>query len=95
MTTLSRSITLAPGEATEVAFTVTPTAAGVFRVAVDGLTGSFIVTAPVPPAPADIQLFDLVIYPSTVLIGEAVTISVSAVNRGGTRGTKTITLTVT
>ena len=88
------TITLGPGASTRVGFSVTPTAARRYSVRVDGLTGSFEATAPVP-GPADIVLSDLVITPLVVGIGVPVTISIIAINRGGTTGSKTVTLTVT
>jgi len=45
-----KSVTLNPGESTEVAFEVTPMVAKTYQVSVDGLYGSFVATTvPTPP----------------------------------------------
>lgn len=46
------------------------------------------------PGEAEFQLSDLVVEPSTVNVGEPVTISVTVTNIGGKRGTKTVALEV-
>jgi len=87
-----KTVYLAPGQSTEVAFEVTPTTAKSYSVSVDGLYGSFVVTtAPV----ADIRVEDLEINPSEVMVGEKVTISVFVKNYGAASGSRTITCTVT
>ncbi len=47
MTTLTKEVTLNPGESQAVSFQVTPQVAGVYSVNVDGLTGNFMATIPV------------------------------------------------
>lgn len=89
---ITRTVTLAPGASAVVSFSVTPTVAGVHNITVDGLSGSF--TATPVAAPADIVLSGLVISPATVVVGGTVTISVTATNRGGTAGSKTIELVI-
>jgi len=88
----TKTVTLNPGESQVVAFTFTPTVAKVHEVSIDGLTGSFNVLE--LPA-AEFVVSDLVISPSEVYVGEAVTISCLVTNVGGIRGSKTITLEVT
>jgi len=86
-----QTVTLNPGETKIVSFEVTPSVAKTYSVSVDGLYGTFkATTAPV----ADIRVESLVITPSTVYVGELVTISVIATNYGGAVGSKTITCTV-
>ena len=87
-------VTLAPGASATVPFYLTPGVAKTYSVRVDGLSGSFVARAPAPPGVADIVVTDLVITPPVVDIGDTVTISVRATNRGTVTGTKTITLTV-
>jgi ethanolamine utilization microcompartment shell protein EutS len=84
-------VTLAPGQSKVVAFEVTPAAAKTYVVSVDGLSGSFVATElPV----ADIRVEDLVISPTEPIVGEVVTIIVTATNYGNASGSKTITCTV-
>lgn len=88
----SQTVTLNPGQSQVVSFQVTPTIAKNYTVAVDGLTGTFQATA---PQVADIRLENLVISPSSVLVGQTVSISVTATNYGNAAGSKTITCTAT
>ncbi len=46
MTTLTKTVTLAPGQSQQVSFQVVPTEAGLYQVSVNGLTGSFVATPP-------------------------------------------------
>ncbi len=48
----SKETTLAAGESRQVSFTVIKDDPGTYAIAVDGLTGEFIVLAPAPPSPA-------------------------------------------
>jgi hypothetical protein len=85
------TITLAPGESRTVSFTVTPSAEGIYHVAIDGLSGSFICAA----APyADIRVENLIISPDNCYVGDTVVISVKVSNYGNAPGTKTITCTI-
>jgi len=86
-----QTVTLQPGESQQVSFVVTPTVAKSYSVTVDGQTGTFrAVEVPV----ADIRVEDLTITPSEVMVGEQVTISVTATNYGTAAGTKRIVITV-
>ena len=87
----TKTVTLEPGESKAVSFEVRPTELGVYSVNVDGLTGSFSVTA-IPVA--DIRVSDLVIEPREVYVGETVSISVIATNIGTAAGSRTITLAI-
>lgn len=82
-------VELAPGEAKQVSFEVTPTEIKAYSVSVNGLTGSFSVFGV-----ADIRVENLVIEPTEVMIGNPVTISVTATNYGTAAGSKTIICTV-
>jgi len=83
-------VELGPGESKTVSFEVTPTEAKTYSVSVNGLTGTFSAIGV-----ADIRVENLAISPAEVLIGEKVTISVTAKNYGTAAGSKTITCTVT
>ena len=87
-----QSVTLNPGESKIVSFEVVPDVAKTYSVTVDGLSGTFrATTVPV----ADIRVENLVISPSEVMVGQQVTISVTATNYGTAAGTKKITCNVT
>jgi len=86
-----QSVTLQPGESKTVSFEVTPTVAKSYSVSVNGQTGSFVATE-VPVA--DIRVENLNISPEEVMVGEKVTISVTAKNYGNKVGTKKIVCTV-
>ncbi|MBA7580913.1 hypothetical protein ES708_22811 [subsurface metagenome] len=88
----SKTVSLGPGESTTVSFPVTPTAAGTYNVSADGLYGSFVATE---EAVADIRVENLAISPSEVMVGEPVSISVTATNYGTKAGSKTIICNVT
>ena len=49
-------------------------------------------TPPPPPSPANIALSDFSISPQQAELGSSVTVSVTATNRGGTAGSKTIVM---
>jgi len=83
----SQTVTLAPGESKTVSFEVTPMVAKSYSVSVNGLYGTFRATeAPV----TDIRVESLNITPSDVLVGEKVTISITAVNYGTASGSRVI-----
>ena len=88
---MQKTISLNPGESKLVSFAVTPTGVGLHTVSVDGLSGSFSV---LEPPVAQFVVSDLVISPTEVYPGEAVSISVTVKNIGQVAGTATITLEV-
>ena len=77
------------GASKTVTFTTVKDVAGSYAVAVDGLTGSFSVVAP-----AMFSLSNLSITPQEVKPKEAVTITVSVANTGGTQGSYTVVLKI-
>ena len=85
-------VTLAPGASQSISFEITPTAAGIYNVTVDGLSGTFKATE-VPVA--DIKVHDLVIQPKEIIVGGKVVIAVTATNYGNASGSKKIVCTVT
>jgi len=83
----SGTVTLDGGASTTVSFTVTSSIAGSHAVAVDGVSGSFSVRAPPePPEPAEFEISDLTVSPSTVEVDETVTVSVVVSNVGEESG---------
>jgi hypothetical protein len=83
----SGTVTLDGGASTTVGFTVTSSIAGSHAVSVDGLSGSFSVRAPPePPEPAEFEISDLTVSPSTVGADETVTVSVVVSNVGEESG---------
>ena len=90
----SIELTLAAGEDETVKWTVSKTAAKTYDVDVNGLTGSFTVEEPVPPAPAEFVLSDLVVSPASIQTGETVTVSVTVANVGEESGSYTAELLV-
>jgi len=89
ITVASRKVTLAGRASQEVSFTITARAAGTFRVAVNGLTGSFVVREAVPPPPVKPAAFivsELIISPEKVNVGETVRITVTVTNVGEASG---------
>jgi hypothetical protein len=83
----SGTVTLDGGASTTVSFTVTSSIVGSHAVAVDGLSGSFSVRAPPePPEPAEFEISDLTVSPSTVEADETVTVSVVVSNVGEESG---------
>jgi hypothetical protein len=89
----SRTVKLGPGVSTIVQFTVNPSTVGTFNITVSPFTGSFAVTAPSPPpASANIVLSDFLISSQQILLGDSVNVSVTAINKGGGVGSKTIAM---
>jgi len=93
------SVTIAAGSSQGVSFSVTKEEGGIYRVIVDGLSGSFTVVAPAPapppPAPpAAFSISNLVISPAEADIGQTVTISLLVTNTGGLEGTYEVTLEI-
>jgi len=90
-----KNVTVAAGSSQEVSFSVAKEEAGSYDVAVDGLSGSFTVVAPPPPPePAAFLVTGLSIQPAEVEPKEAVTVSVSVSNTGGTDGSYTVVLKI-
>jgi len=90
----SETVTLDGGASTTVSFTVVKNVAGTYTVAVDGLSGSFTVSAAPPPAPAEFEVSDLSVSPSEVEPGESVTVSATVSNVGEESGSYTVELKV-
>jgi hypothetical protein len=88
----STELTLAAGEDETVTWTVSKTTAKTYNVDVNGLTGSFTVEEPVPPAPAEFVLSNLVVSPTSIETGETVTVSVTIANVGEESGSYTAEL---
>ncbi len=90
--------TLAAGESKEVSFSVARRTPGIYRVEVNGIAGSFVISAPAPspvaPSPASLAILNLSISPETVRSGENVTISVVVANTGGTAGPYSVVLAI-
>ena len=88
---MKKIVTLNPGESKVVAFTFTPPIAKSYIVSVNGLSGSFMaMEVPV----AEFQVTDLVIVPTEVYVGEAVSISCVVTNIGGKAGSYEVTCEV-
>ncbi len=90
----STELTLAASEDETVTWTVSKTTAKTYNVDVNGLTGNFKVEEPVPPAPAEFVLSNLVVSPTSIETGETVTVSVSVANVGEESGSYTAELLV-
>jgi hypothetical protein len=90
----STELTLAAGEDETFTWTVSKTAAKTYDVDVNGLTGSFTVEEPVPPAPAEFTLSNLFVSPTSIETGETVTVSVTVANVGEESGSYTAELLV-
>ena len=86
MSQQKQTVSLQPGETKTVPFTFTPTAAKVYNVSVDGLSGSFEAII----LPADIRVDSITITPSQVNLGDAVAASMRVTNYGGEAGSRDI-----
>ncbi len=84
MVTLRKSVTLKPGESSEVSFQITLSEQRTYTINVNGLTGTVNVVA---PPPAEFQVSNLVITPSECYLGDSVNVSVDVANIGGVAGT--------
>lgn len=83
----SGTVTLDGGASQSVGFTVTSDVVGSHSVEVDGLSGSFSVRAPPePPEPAEFEVSDLSVSPSSVEAGDSVTVTVTVSNVGELSG---------
>ncbi|GAI79600.1 unnamed protein product, partial [marine sediment metagenome] len=90
-----RTVTIAAGGMEIVTFSVTKEDAASYGVAVDGLSASFTVVAPVvAPLPTAFSVSNLTVQPTEVPTGEAVTIDVALTNTGGTEGSYTVVLKI-
>jgi hypothetical protein len=85
----TKKVDVDAGASKTVTFTTVKDVAGSYAVAVDGLTGSFSVVAP-----AMFSLSNLSVTPQEVKPKEAVTITVSVANTGGTQGSYTVVLKI-
>jgi len=90
-----QSIQLDGTEITTLSFQVTRDVEGECIVNVGDLTASYTVSADAqPPTPAEFQLSDLLINPSSVLDDETVTVLVTVTNVGESSGSYDVNLTV-
>jgi hypothetical protein len=87
-------VDLAAGERRTVNFTVSRESPGVYHIEVDGLAGSFTVTAPETPSPAAFLVADLAFDRQQSSPGAVVNLSVTVTNTGGTAGTYTLPLRI-
>jgi len=91
----SRTIQLAAGETTTEEFEVIEEAEGTYVVKVGDLTKSFEITSEAQPVkPAEFQVTELVVDPSSVLADEIVDISVKVTNVGEASGSYTVNLKI-
>jgi len=91
----TQPIQLEGKETTTVQFNVTEEAEGTYVVKVGGVTKSFEISSDAQPAkPAEFQVTDLTINPSSVMAGEAVVISVKVTNVGEESGTYAVNLSI-
>ena len=92
----TKEVTVRAGLSKEVTFSVTREEAGSYTVAVDGLSGSFTVVAPlIVLEPAAFSVSSLSVSPRLeVEPGETVTITVSVANTGGESGSYTVVLKI-
>ncbi len=98
----TKEVALAGGASETVTFT-TSQDAGTYTVSVGGQSGTFAVSAPVPPipptvpvplTPAVFTVSDLAISPDEVEVGETVTIGVLVTNTGDLEDTHQVTLKI-
>ncbi|MFH1381564.1 MAG: helix-turn-helix domain-containing protein [Chloroflexota bacterium] len=88
----TQSLTLAGGVSQTVTFTTTKAEGGNYTVSVGGLSGTFTVRA--AAAPAAFTVSGLNISPSTIKVGDKVTITVNVSNTGDVSGIYTATLKI-
>ena len=89
------TVTLDGGFSETVEFTVTEDTDGTYTASIGELSGSFTVETPSPPqAPAEFELSNLVVSPTTVEIGEPVSVSVTVTNVGEEAGSYTAELLI-
>ena len=91
----TRSIQLDSGETKTVEFDVTEEAEGTYVVKVGDLSKSLEISSDAQPAkPAEFQVTELTVNPSSALAGEAVEVSVKVTNVGEESGTYTLNLNI-
>ncbi len=91
----TKSVQLDGGEATTVEFEVIEDAEGDYKVTLGDLTTSFTITSDAQPVkPAEFQVSQLLINPSSVLTNEIVEISVKVTNVGEASGNYTVKLEI-
>jgi len=91
----TRTIQLASGETTTEEFEVSEEAEGTYVVKVGDLTKSFEITSEAQPVkPAEFQVTELLINPSSVLADEIVDISVKVTNVGEASGSYSVNLKI-
>jgi len=91
----TKSIQLDGGETTSVQFEIVENAEGEYVVKLGSLTTSFRITSEAQSVkPAEFQVTDLTVNPSSALAGEVVEISVKVTNVGEESGTYTVNLKI-
>ncbi len=91
----TQSVQLDGGETTTVQFEVTEEAEGTYVVKVGDLTESFEISSDAEPAkPAEFEVKDLTVDPSSVIAGETIEIFVKVTNVGEESGTYTANLKI-
>jgi hypothetical protein len=91
----TKSIQLDAGKTKSVQFEITENAEGEYTVTLGSLTTSFkIISGAQPVKPAEFQVTDLTINPSTAMASEVVKISVEVTNVGEESGTYTVNLKI-
>ena len=89
------TVTLDGGFSETVEFTVTEDTDGTYTASIGELSDSFTVETPTPPpTPAEFELSNLVVSPTTVEIGEPVTVSATVTNVGEEAGSYTAELLI-
>jgi len=91
----TKSIQLDADETKSVQFEIVENTEGEYTVKVGSLTTSFTITAEAQEVkPAEFQVTDLTVNPSSAMAGEAVEVSVEATNVGEESGTYTVNLKI-
>jgi len=89
------TVTLDGGFSETVEFTVTEDTDGTYTASIGELSDSFTVETPTPPpTPAEFELSNLVVSPTTVEIGEPVSVSATVTNVGEEAGSYTAELLI-
>jgi len=89
------TVTLDGGFSETVEFTVTEDTEGTYTASIGELSDSFTVETPTPPpTPAEFELSNLVVSPTTVEIGEPISVSVTVTNVGEEAGSYTAELLI-
>ncbi|KON31150.1 hypothetical protein AC477_04365 [miscellaneous Crenarchaeota group-1 archaeon SG8-32-1] len=91
----TRNIQLDSGETKTEEFEVVEQSEGTYKVKVGNKTKTFEITSEAePPKPAEFQVTDLKVNPTSVLAGEVVTISVNVINIGEESGSYSVNLNI-